>query len=237
VKFLVFQHSELDHPGTFQGPLNAAGVSCRAVDLHLDPTVPPLDEFNGLIVMGGPQQVDEEALYPWLIAEKAVIREAVARDMPMLGVCLGSQLLADALGGSVGELARAEIGISDISLTVQGQSDPLFDGFDRTTRTLQWHLNAVTSLPVGAHHLMRSAQCDVQAFRVGRACYGVQFHMEITAELVRGVRAFPDYVAALEAQHGEGALERLAAETDRHAIELENNARRMIENFVELARP
>ena len=236
MKFLVFQHSELDHPGTFQAPMRAAGITWDAVDFHVDPTIPPLDGYDGLVVMGGPQQTDEEALYPWLAHEKSVIREAVTRDMPMLGVCLGSQLLADAFGGTVGRLARPEIGISDVTLTDHGHADPLFDGFGSKTRTLQWHLNAVTSLPERAHHLMRSPLCDVQAFRVGRAAYGVQFHMEMTTELVLGVRGFPDYVAALEVERGAGALERLASETDDHADELENNARRLIENFVTLAR-
>lgn len=236
MKFLVFQHSELDHPGSFQAPMKDAGVTWDAVDFHIDPTIPPLEGYDGLIVMGGPQQTDEETLYPWLAPEKAVIRDAVARDMPLLGVCLGSQLLADAHGGTVGQLARPEIGLCDITLTDLGCADPLFDGFDPTTRTMQWHLNAVTALPAGAQHLMHSPLCEVQAFRIGRAAYGVQFHMEMTADLVLGVRAFPEYVVALEAECGAGALERLAAETEASTSALERNSRRMIENFVALAR-
>ena len=97
--------------------------------------------------MGGPQQADEEHLYPWLATEKALLRDAVARGMPVLGVCLGCQLLADAHGGTVAALDEGEVGILDFSLTEEGRADPLFAGLPADPLTMQWHLNAVTALP------------------------------------------------------------------------------------------
>ncbi len=231
-RVLVFQHSEIDRPGVFGEVMDEAGIAYRAVEPYRGEPMPTLDDRDALLVMGGPQQADEEHLHPWLGAEKALLREAVARGLPVLGVCLGCQLLADAHGGTVAPLAEAEIGILDFALTAHGRADPLFAGLPPRPLTMQWHLNAVTALPAGATLLAHSPACENQAFRLGRSAYGVQFHMEVNAALVRAVEAFPAYVAALERQHGGGAFDRLVAETARHEGRLRANARRLFENFV-----
>ena len=233
--FLVLQHSEIDHPGIFRDFMGMDDIGWDPIDMHLEVTIPSLNGYDGLIVMGGPQQADEEHLYPWLAREKVVIRDAVESGMPLLGVCLGCQLLAEAVGGQVGVLAEPEIGVLDVELTSEGAADPLFAGFPARTRTMQWHLNAVAVLPPGAYHLARSAGCEVQAFRVGRAAYGVQFHMELTADLVRDTGIFPEYVAALEELQGKGALQRFVEEAGQNAELFETLARLMFDNFVRLA--
>ena len=154
--------------------------------------------------------------------------------MPVLGVCLGCQLLADAHGGTVAALPEGEVGILDFSLTEEGRADPLFAGLPADPLTMQWHLNAVTALPGQAVLLASSPACAIQAFRLGERAYGVQFHMEVDAELVRATEAFPEYVAALEREQGAGAFDRMVAATAAKEETLRANGGRLFQNFVGL---
>jgi GMP synthase-like glutamine amidotransferase len=235
-RLLVLQHSPLDHPGVMRRYLAEDGVHWDAVDMHDGDEIPPLDDYDALLVMGGPQQTDQEAEFPWLAVEKRYIRDAVeAAQKPVLGICLGAQLIAETMGGRVGAMSRPEIGVLDVEFTDGAAGDALFAGLATPAKTLQWHLYAVLDLPPGASHLMRSAACENQAFRIGDLAYGVQYHMELDAEMVLGTEAFPEYVVALEAQQGVGALQRLAAETERHAVDLDRSARLIYDNFLALA--
>jgi len=118
-RILVFQHHPLEHPGTFRDFLAADGIAWDVVRLDAGEAIPPLAGYAALVVMGGPQDVWEEDRFPWLVAEKAAIRDAVvAREIPYLGICLGHQLLAVALGGEVAAMAgKAEIGIGQVELS------------------------------------------------------------------------------------------------------------------------
>jgi GMP synthase-like glutamine amidotransferase len=115
MKFLVFQHSAVEHPGLFREIMRKDGVSWDTVELHAGQSIPPLAGYDALLVLGGAMNVWDEAEHPWLVAEKAAIRSFVNElRRPFLGICLGHQLLADALGGSVGRMPEVEIGISDL---------------------------------------------------------------------------------------------------------------------------
>ncbi len=236
MRLLVLQHSPLDHPGVMRRYLLEDGIEWDPIDTYTGCAIPPLDGYDALLVMGGPQQTDQEAAYPWLKAEKDYIHQAIlGEEKPILGVCLGCQLIADVMGGLVGPMAIPEIGILDVETTPAALGDALLDGLAVPAKTLQWHLNAVLELPPTAVHLMRSPACENQAFRVGDRVWGLQFHMELDSAMVLGTKAFPEYVAALEAQRGAGALQRLAEEVERHGGELECSARLIYNNFLGLA--
>jgi GMP synthase-like glutamine amidotransferase len=237
MRILVLQHIAVEHPGIFRRFLAADGIAWDAVELDEGAPIPPLDGYDQLWVMGGPMDVWEEDRHPWLAAEKAAIREAVVeRRMPFLGVCLGHQLLADALGGRVERMATPEVGILQVTLTAGGQQDPLFAGVEPVSRCLQWHGAAVTRLPSNAEPLAASPACAVQAMRVGDRAYGLQYHVELIDETVPAWAAIPAYARALEAALGEKALARLEADARQHMAAFNRDARRLYDNFMAIAR-
>ena len=233
-RVLVIRHSEIDQPGCYGEVMADAGIEWQPCDPWQGEPFPALEGYDAVLAMGGPQQADEEHLHPWLGPEKALLRDAVAQGMPVLGVCLGCQLLADAHGGTVEPLAEAEVGIVDFALTEAGRADPLFAGLPDAPLTMQWHLNAVSAMPAQAVLLASSPACGVQAYRLGPRAYGVQFHMEVDAGLVQATELFPEYVAALERDQGAGAFGRMVAKTAREEETLRANGSRLFRNFVGL---
>lgn len=203
MKILVFQHLDVEGPGVLCNFWAEAGHRWDIVELDVGEPIPPLDSYDLLAVMGGPMDVWQEDSLPWLIAEKAAIRRWVMElGRPFLGICLGHQLLAEALGGKVGLMAPPEVGMATISLTAAGLDDPLFAGLPRDVDTFQWHGAEVSRLPEGAVVLAANDACPVQAMRWGRHAYGFQYHIEITATTVADWLAIPEYKASLETALG-----------------------------------
>jgi GMP synthase-like glutamine amidotransferase len=201
-RVLVLQHLAAEGPGSLGDHLKAAGMHLTIVELDEGDAIPPLRDFDLMLVMGGPMDVWEEDRYPWISEEKRAIRQWVSElGRPYVGVCLGHQLLADALGGDVGTMARPEIGVNEIELTPEGLRDPLFSGLPSRVRGLQWHAAQVVRLPPGGVNLATNAFCGIQALRVGPCAWGVQFHLEVDESTVPEWTLVPQYRATLEA-HG-----------------------------------
>ena len=205
---LVLQHERVEHPGIFRDFLKEDGHTWDAVELDEGEALPKIDGYDALWVMGGPMDTWQEAEHSWLKDEKAFIRDAVeTRGIPYLGFCLGHQLLAEALGGSVGPSKTPEIGVMDVQLTQAGASGVLFDGLPDTFECLQWHSAEITALPEGIQILATSPDCAVQAMKWGTRAYSMQFHIELEADTVQNWAKIPAYADALEKAMGKDGVD------------------------------
>lgn len=233
MSILVLQHIACEHPGIFRRFLAEGGVEWHAVELDAGKTLPALESYDALWVMGGPMDVWDVEQHPWLVPEKAAIRRWVRElKRPFLGICLGHQLLADALGGTCGPQRPPEVGILDVELTEAGRQDPLFAGLPAKLKALQWHSVRVAQPPEDAVILASSPLCRCQAMRVGERAWGIQYHVEIEKQTIAEWGCVPAYAHALESTHGSDGLQRLAEAARPHMTEFERNARRMYENFL-----
>jgi GMP synthase (glutamine-hydrolysing) len=180
---LILRHMPHEPGGTLETALTNAGLAFRYVDLYREiPADLPFDQAAGLIVLGGAMNVDEVEKYPFLARDVQWIEQAVESRLPMLGICLGAQLLAKTLGAKVYANRRKEIGWCPLKLLPAAADDPLF-AQSGTRIVFQWHGDTF-DLPAGAIHLARSPWCENQAFRYGPAAYGLQFHIEMTAGMI-----------------------------------------------------
>lgn len=236
MRVLVFQHLDVEHPGSFREFWRARDVEWTTVELDAGETIPPLEDFDMLAVMGGPMDVWEEAEHPWLVAEKEAIRRWVAElKRPYFGICLGHQLLAVSLGGEAGKMAAPEVGLGEVSLTAEGRADPLFGGLPERLEVFQWHGVEVTRLPEGGVALAANEAAAVQAMRVGTNAYGVQFHPEILAETVADWRRIPEYWASLQKALGPEGAEALASDVTPRLPAFRETAAALDRNIAKIA--
>ena len=233
MRILVLQHIACEHPGAFSEVIGEREVEAVAVEIDEGEALLDWREFDGVLAMGGPMGAGDDVEHGWLAVEKRLIRDAVEAGRPFLGVCLGVQLLAAALGARVHPLERAEVGLLSVELTEEGRSDPLFAGIEEPLVTLQWHADTF-ELPEGAVRLAGSPMAENQGFRWGEKAYGVQFHLEVTAEMARQWAEIPAYRRSLAATLGEAEGAAFLAEVERRAGELHPAARRMFANWLEL---
>ena len=194
---LVLQHHSCENLGSIAGALQLAHVAPRYIRSDAGEAVPAeLGEAAGLIVMGGPQSVYEDDRFPYLRDEMRLIEDALRRERPVLGTCLGSQLLASALGAKVYAGERKEIGWFPVVLTDVAMTDPLFVGVPHTFIACHWH-GDVFELPRGAAHLASSALTRHQAFCHGKNAYGLLFHLEVSeSQIAEMVTLFADELHA-----------------------------------------
>jgi GMP synthase-like glutamine amidotransferase len=233
MRLLVFQHIACEHPGSLRRFLRRDGIHWDVVELDEHADIPDLLPYDALWVMGGPMDVWDVDEHPWLIAEKAAIRTWV-RDMqrPFLGVCLGHQLLAHALGGTCGPMKPPEIGVMDVELTAEGQVDALFSGLPARQGCLQWHSVRVAQPPEGAVILARSPACSVQAMRVGSNAWSMQYHVEVEPDTVANWAAIPAYRKALEASLGDSGVDAMSQGVDQNLKYLLTSAETLYDNFM-----
>ncbi len=190
---LVLQHAAAEHLGRIAEALTTEGVDYLTVRADLGEPIPTtLDGFNGLILMGGPQSVYEDAHFPFLRGEKVLTQQAIKNDVPVLGVCLGSQILAEALGSKVRPSGSFEVGWREVKLDNECASDPVLRHLPRVLTPLHWHGDTY-DLPFGARAIGFSAMTPVQGFSLNEKLYGLLFHLETTlTQLMAMVEGFPD---------------------------------------------
>jgi GMP synthase-like glutamine amidotransferase len=182
VKVLAFRHVPFEGAGHIASVLEDRGIGLEYADLYREgASLPDTSAYAGLIFMGGPMSANDPL--PYLDRERALIAEAAGRGQPLLGVCLGSQLIARALGADVHRNGEKEIGWFDIHFTEAAAEDPLFQGLREPEKVFHWH-GDTWELPEGAQLLAWSQACRNQAFRAAENIYGLQFHIEVTAEMI-----------------------------------------------------
>jgi GMP synthase-like glutamine amidotransferase len=182
VRVLAFRHVPFEGLGLIESVLEARGIPFDYCDLYRPGAVlPDTNRYAGLIFMGGPMSVNDEL--PFLLGEMRLMERAAAVGKPMLGICLGSQMIARALGGRVYRNAEKEIGWFDIHLTEDGRRDPMLGGLAPAENVFHWHGDTF-DMPRDAVLLAYSDRTERQAFRIGPAIYGLQFHLEVTPEMI-----------------------------------------------------
>lgn len=215
-KVLVFQHVPFEPLGTLDPLLKNAGFRIRYVNFGREPeSRPVLEGYEALIVLGGPMNSDQIDAYPNLVTEVSLIREAVENGMSILGICLGAQLLAKALGGSVARNEVREIGWCDVEMTSAGLADPVLSAFAPRQEVFQWHEDGIT-LPPDVELLAGSPASPVQAFRYGEHAYGLQFHLEANRPLIERWLSVPAHAETLLEEAGRidpGAIRRKIGES------------------------
>jgi len=233
-RLLVLQHVASEPMGVLDPLLRASGLRIRYVNFarHANTQV-NVDKYDGLVVLGGPMNVDQYSRYPHLLHEIEIIKQALTREIPVLGICLGAQLLAAALGASVHPNAVREIGWYPLSLSAAAANDPLFSHLDQEAEVFQWHAYTFTE-PNGTVHLASTASCANQAFCYKGFAYGLQFHLEVDASLIERWLKHSELKKELEPLGGDMHAQQVQVATERHLLASQARARAVFSTFIKL---
>ena len=226
-----------ESPGTLTEAFALAGLPVRLIAAYRGAkALPPVGELAGTVVLGGTMSVRDCGRHPFLQDVIDWLRRAAELQRPVLGICLGSQLLAAALGAEVRAHHTKEIGWYDVELTAEGRDDPLLANCSRQPTVFQWHGDTF-DLPAGAVQLAKSATCDQQSFRFGHSVYGVQFHPEVTQTIIERWVNEPAGRAEIDALNPSGAdADAILARLPERLPGLERTAAQMFARFAALCR-
>lgn len=233
---LVIQHVESEGLGIMDKEIERLGFSPYHVRIYKNAKVPHKApaQAKGVIILGGPMGVYEDAVYPFIKDELRLIESALKGDLPVLGVCLGSQLLAKAAGARVYKGRTKEIGWHPVRLTGEGSSDALFLGMPEEINVFQWHGDTF-DVPDNAVNLATSKLFENQAIRVGKNAYGLQFHLEVTGRMIA------DWIrvnsAELKPLKGTIDPEAILKETPKEIPGLQRHGRVVVARFLRLLKP
>ena len=233
-KLLVCQHVPHEILGTLNPMLKRAGFRIRYVNFGRHPDAQPsLDGYDGLVVLGGPMSAYDDQRLPHLAVEMKLIESAMERNLPVLGICLGGQLVARTLGARVYPNPVKEIGWYDVAPSAHADDDPLFEEFADTETLFQWHGDTF-EIPSGAVHLASSRHCRNQAFRFADNVYAFQFHLEVDEAMILRWLKVPENRREIASLHGGIDPDQIHSETTRHIGRLHELGDRVFGEFIEI---
>lgn len=233
-KLLVLQHVPHELLGTLNPLLKKSGFRIRYVNFARHPDAQPsLDGYDGLVILGGPMSVNDTDRLPHLLTEMKLIEAALEKNLPVLGICLGAQLIAKTLGAAVYPNRDKEIGWYDVSPTDHAQEDPLLNAFAASEKIFQWH-GETFDIPKSTHHLAFSSLCANQAFRYGPKVYGFQFHLEVDEPMIHRWLRVAENRREIAALGGMIDPEHIHEETPMHIERLHQLSTRVFGEFINL---
>ncbi len=230
---LVIEHVPHERLGAFEPAFAAAGASLRPLRVFEPGARWSLEGVDGVVSMGGPMSAYQEKQHPWIVQELALLQQAVKAKLPVLGVCLGAQMLAQALGAQVHAAPVKEIGWYPLMREPGADGDPLMAAFGQTETVFQWHGDAFQT-PKGAVRLASSPLCPEQGFRYGTNAYGLQFHLEVTEAMIRAWMMQPGNRKELAALAGQIDPMAIRRQSPQHLERLGELARHVAGAFVRL---
>ncbi len=181
------QHVPFENPGSILVWAEENGHVITDTKFYNNEPLPKQEEFDWLVIMGGPMNIYEEDKYPWLVREKIFIKEAIASGKVILGLCLGGQLIADAIGGKVTKNPYKEIGWFPVRLSEVARRSPLFSFFPEQPVVFEWHGDTFSHLPEEAILIAENDACAHQAFWYKNRVFGFQYHLENTLPIIKGL--------------------------------------------------
>jgi GMP synthase (glutamine-hydrolysing) len=224
-KIVVIKHIENEGPGMIEPFFTDRGWELEIIEMSKGGVLPDtLDTVAALVILGGFMSVYDEKEYPFLKEEDLLIRKALIEEVPLLGICLGAQLLAKTCGARVTKAPKQEIGWHKVRKTVEGKRDILFMGNPEYLQVFQWHGDTF-DLPEGALLLAEGKECRNQAFRVGQNAYGLQFHIEVTEDMIENW---------FSGDKEKSALTRMLKEGEKRKDAYETETKRMLTNFLRI---
>ena len=229
----MFQNEECEHLGVFSKILNENNISYQYIKLYEEEEIPNLNDYSAIIILGGPMNVYEERKYPFLKKENSSIKEALKINKPMLGICLGAQIIARAAGAKVYPAKRKEIGWFTLNLTTGGIENDVFRGLERQFTVFQWHGDTF-DIPSGSIKLAKSNLFPNQAFSIGKTIYALQFHLEVTKKMI--LEWVNRYEAELVTLKEEVDPDEMLKSSEHHIQPLNNHAFLLFSNFLHLIR-
>ncbi|MCH9704870.1 MAG: type 1 glutamine amidotransferase [Proteobacteria bacterium] len=238
MKILVLQHIAIEDPGTLKDLMLADNFELVTIELDQGEKIPEnLDDFDGMLCMGGPMDTWMEAEYPWLVQEKEKIKHYVKTlEKPFIGFCLGAQLLGEVVGGQVVQSNPSEIGVLDVNLSNDRKNDLLFEKFPEVIKSVQWHSYEVCGLDNTPEVtvLGHSPVTRYQIFRYKKHAYGIQFHIEVRPTTVQDWGDIAEYKQALENTLGANALNEFDTQAKQHMSAMNHHAALLYNGFKQL---
>lgn len=224
---LIIKHIEIEGAGTLEEFFRQAAWKIRTLELCRGENLPALDECEAIIFLGGPMNVYAEDKYSFLRDEDNFLKKAIKEGIPLLGICLGAQLLAKAAGARVVRAAEKERGYKEVVLTADGERDLLFEGLPAKLEAFQWHEDTFEVPRAGV--LLAKSSCLNQAFRFGSNAYGLQFHIEVTPPMIESWinKYAQEKISGLE-------KERMLSDADKKKEAFERQANIIYLNFARI---